>query len=133
MEVGESYSESFSFTQEDVNQFGSLTGDKNPIHHDEDYAAQTPFKKPIIHGCLSMSMFSKIIGMDFPGEGSIYMSHDVSFLRPMYVGETYRADLKIMEVNPEKHTALIETNVYSTPNNKITIKGVAKVMHPEKF
>ncbi|MFL5730355.1 MAG: MaoC family dehydratase, partial [Cytophagaceae bacterium] len=73
IEQGQVYTESFSFTQEEVVRFAELTGDHNPIHLDPAYAANTLFKKPIMHGILGASVFSKVLGMQFPGEGTIYL------------------------------------------------------------
>ena len=65
----------FSFTQKDVEAFAKVTGDNNPVHLDESYAAKTMFKRPIMHGMLGATVFSKVFGTMFPGEGTIYLSH----------------------------------------------------------
>lgn len=133
MEVGDSYTISFSFTQEQVAQFAEVTGDDNPIHLDADFAANTPFKKPIIHGFLGGSIFSKVLGTLFPGKGSIYIRQSMEFLRPMFVEQAYRADFKIVSINREKHRAVISTEVFDATTNKITIKGEAEMMNSEKL
>ena len=71
--VGLSYEHEFSFSQDSVKRFAEVTGDNNPIHLDSVYAATTPFKKPIMHGFLSGSIFSKVFGTIYPGEGTIYL------------------------------------------------------------
>ncbi|MCS6823127.1 MAG: MaoC family dehydratase [Cytophagaceae bacterium] len=129
--VGDRYAEKFSFTQEQVIRFAELTGDKNPIHLDPEYAATTPFKKNIIHGAFSASIFSKILGMKFPGKGTIYLKQEISFKRPMYVDCEYEAILTILELNPENHTALIETIINDAATQKRTVEGRATVMHKE--
>jgi acyl dehydratase len=73
IQKGETYSHEFKFTQNEVNQFAEVTGDKNPVHTDAEYAAKTMFKRPIMHGMLSASLFSKVFGTLFPGEGTIYL------------------------------------------------------------
>ena len=65
MRLGETYKTIFSYSQNDVQKFAEVTGDINPIHLDEKYASKTIFKKPIIHGFLSGSIFSKILGYTF--------------------------------------------------------------------
>ena len=82
----------FSFTQEDVEAFAKVTGDNNPVHLDESYAAKTMFKRPIMHGMLGAAVFSKVFGTMFPGEGTIYLSQSLSFLKPMYVSENYKIE-----------------------------------------
>jgi len=90
MEPGDNYQLEFRFTQNQVEDFARLTGDSNPLHLDPDYASRTLFKKPIIHGVLGASIFSKIMGTLFPGEGTIYLSQQLEFKRPMYVDTTYK-------------------------------------------
>jgi acyl dehydratase len=130
---GDMYEYEFSFTQEEVVQFAKLSGDMNPIHLDAEYAAQTPFKKPIIHGIFSASVFSKVLGTEFPGHGSIYLKQQLEFLRPMYVGTAYKASFTVLEINAAKHTATIETVITDVQTKKKTVIGQAVLMHPEKF
>ncbi|HEY1056525.1 MAG TPA: MaoC/PaaZ C-terminal domain-containing protein, partial [Emticicia sp.] len=63
LEIGDTYKYEFRFSQEDVQKFAEVTGDKNPLHLDPEYAAKTRFKRPIIHGHLSSSVFTRILGM----------------------------------------------------------------------
>jgi len=121
MNVGDKYKEKFSFSQKDVDLFSILTGDKNPIHLDEDYAKKTCFKKKIIHGFLSSSIFSKILGMNFPGPGCIYLGQTIKFLKPMYVGEKYEARLNVLKIKEEKKIATIETIVIDEADSKVIV------------
>jgi acyl dehydratase len=131
--VGQTFETTFSYSQQDVEAFAKITGDHNPIHLDAEYAAQTPFKKPIIHGFLGGSIFSKILGTQFPGEGSIYLMQSMDFKRPMYVEETYKAVLTVKEIDEAKNKATIETKVLDANTNKLIITGEAVVMHKEKI
>ncbi|MCI4671608.1 MAG: MaoC family dehydratase [Bacteroidia bacterium] len=131
--VDQSFEHLFSFTQEDVVKFAALTGDDNPLHLDAEFAANTSFKRPIMHGMLAATVFSKVLGTIFPGKGSVYLGQKLEFLRPMYVDTTYKATFKIIEVNEKKHTARIETHIYTTDRNKITLRGEASVLNAEVF
>ena len=102
MKVGDSYEIEFSFTQEQVNDFCKISGDFNPLHWDEAFAASTPFKKPIIHGALIASVFSRVMGLEFPGSGSVYLKQVSEFKRPLYVGQTYQAKFEVESVNEIK-------------------------------
>ena len=128
---GQTFEREFSFTQQDVIAFSRISGDTNPIHLDEDYAAKTAFKKPIIHGFLGGSIISKILGTQFPGEGTIYLSQNMEFKRPMYVDESYKAILTIKELIPARHQARIETKILRSDNNKLVLTGEAFVMNRE--
>lgn len=125
---GSVYEEHFSFTQEQVNQFAEVSGDKNPIHIDAQYAAQTVFKKPVIHGFLGGSVFSRVLGTRFPGEGTIYMRQDMAFRRPMFVDQRYKAHFEILEHHADKHRALIAT-VVEDAEGKPVITGEALVQN----
>lgn len=132
-QVGSAFRQAFSFSQEDVNLFIKLSGDSNPIHWDEVYAATTPFKKPIIHGVLGTSVFSKVLGTIFPAEGTIYLGQEIRFLRPMFVDVEYEAVFTIQEIDSKKHKALITTQVIQAQTKKICVDGVAEVMNDKKF
>jgi acyl dehydratase len=132
MEVGNTYTEVFSFTQEDVIKFAELSGDSNPVHLDAEFAANTTFKRPIIHGVLGMSIFSKIMGMDFPGEGTIILKQDLSFKRPMYVDTLYKAVISIAEINKERHQLVMDTKIIDNESGKANLTGQVWVMNKSK-
>lgn len=133
IKVGDSYEIEFSFTQEQVNDFCKISGDFNPLHWDEVFASGTPFKKPIIHGALIASVFSRVMGMEFPGSGSVYLKQVSEFKRPLFVGQTYQAKFQVAAVNPIKHTAEINTQVFEMERGKLMVDGIASVMHAELF
>ncbi len=129
LEVGDTFQHQFSFSQQEVNLFAIVTGDSNPLHLDEQYAAQTQFKRPIMHGFLGGSIFSKVFGVLFPGEGTVYLSQNMKFLRPMYVDTLYEAVFTVQEVNREKNTAIVKTQMIDKSTGKATIDGEATVMN----
>lgn len=123
-----SFEAKFSFSQEDVQKFAEITGDFNPIHLDAAYAKETPFKKPIIHGFLAGSVFSKIFGTLFPGTGTIYLKQEMKFIAPMFVNSVYIAKVKVKELMKEKSRAVVETIIENEEGN-ITITGEALIQH----
>ncbi len=129
VETGAVYTHEFSFTQEEVNRFAEITGDRNPIHTDADYAAGTMFKKPIMHGFLGGAIFSKVFGTLFPGEGTIYLKQSMAFVKPMFVDMKYVATFTVKEVIGEKHRAQIDTIISEKETGEATIKGEATVMN----
>jgi acyl dehydratase len=131
--LNDTYKLAFRYTQAQVQAFADVTGDQNPIHIDAEYASTTPFKKPIMHGFLSGSVFSKVFGTLFPGEGTIYLRQTMEFLRPMYVETDYEAVFTVKEINAEKHRALVETVIYDTTTQKACLRGEAEVMNDKKI
>lgn len=129
----QTYKHAFRYTQAQVQAFADVTGDHNPVHIDAEYAATTPFKKPIMHGFLSGSIFSKVFGTLFPGEGTIYLRQTMEFLRPMYVEVEYEAVFTITTIDTEKHRATVETVIYDTTTQKPCLRGEAEVMNTREL
>lgn len=128
--MGSKFEFSFSFSQKDVENFANATGDFNPIHLDAEYAKNTIFEKPIIHGFLGGSVFSKVFGTMFPGEGTIYLKQNMNFYKPMFVDEKYKALFDVIEILAEKKRAIISTLILDMKDN-IVIKGEALIQHQE--
>jgi acyl dehydratase len=124
--VGYKYEYFFNFSQDQVIKFAEATGDNNPIHLDDEYAKTSIFGKKILHGMLSGSVFSFIFGTKFPGEGSIYLSQQFEFLRPMYIETEYKALIEIMEIDKIQGRAMFRTEVFDLFNKK-TIAGSALI------
>jgi acyl dehydratase len=132
LKQGDQFTHEFSFSKENVFQFAEVSGDKNPIHLDDEYASKTVFKRRVVHGFLGASIFSKVFGMLFPGEGTIYLSQTLKFMAPMFEDEIYTAKFTVLEVIPEKHRAKIETLILDKEGKSIT-SGEATVMNPNKI
>lgn len=130
---GATHRHQFQFSQADVDDFARVTGDTNPLHIDAGFAAQTPFKRPIIHGMLGASIFTKVLGTEFPGYGSVYLSQTLEFMRPMFVDTPYEAVFTVQTINPVKHTAEILGELRDGQTGKVTTRGVATLMHREKI
>ena len=122
IKTGDKYRHEVTYTQEGVIAFAEITGDKNPIHLDPEFAAKTPFGRPIVHGFLSASVFSKVFGMLFPGQGTIYLSQEMSFRAPVFAGD----------VNTEKHIGTIKCLLLDAAG-KECITGTAKLKHNKEF
>ncbi|NBQ48747.1 MAG: MaoC family dehydratase [Sphingobacteriia bacterium] len=132
MEINETYNHRFRFSQDEVNRFAELTGDTNPAHTDAAYAATTLFKRPILHGMLGASLFSKVFGTLFPGEGTIYLKQSLNFLRPMYPDTEYDAVFTVKDVLRDKNRAIVET-VIRDLDGKLCTSGEATVLNTTKI
>ncbi|WP_300107331.1 MaoC family dehydratase [uncultured Alistipes sp.] len=132
IKIGDTYSEPVRYTQQNVETFARITGDCNPIHLDAAYAATTPFGKPIVHGFFAAAVFSKVFGMNWPGQGTIYMYQEMAFRAPVFVENDYMARFEVIEVNEEKHRGVIKCTLEDMQGN-ILITGQAKLLHKERF
>jgi acyl dehydratase len=131
LHLNQTFSTNFSFSQQDVADFARVTGDNNPVHLDEEFASKTIFKTRIMHGMLGACVFSKVFGTLFPGEGTIYLSQSVNFLKPMYVDVIYEAHFEVMEIL-EKNRARISTTILTNEGKKVVV-GDAVIMNIEKI
>lgn len=125
---GDKYSKEFSFSFEQVRQFAELSGDTNPIHLDKKYATGLGFADTIVHGFLTGSVISKIVGTEFPGEGSIYLSQSLSFRAPVFPGEELLAALEVLEVT-ESGKYTIRTLITSSATGEVKLDGEALVLY----
>ncbi len=131
LKVGDKASHKKIITEKDIKMFGEITGDYNPAHFDDEYALQTIFKKRIAHGMLVGSLFSKLLGLDLPGPGSIYISQTLKFRRPVYFGDEIMAEVKIIKIDQAKNRVTFECVAYNQNNEKVVI-GEAEIMPPKK-
>ncbi len=127
LEVGQYYEQEFVVTEEMGEEFAKISKDFNPIHLDEKAAAQTRFKKKIVHGMLMASYISGIIGNEFPGEGSVYMGQNLSFRGPVYYNNKVIVRVEVTEINLEKKRLKLSTTCRNE-NEELLILGDALVM-----
>ena len=126
--VGLSHTLTRTIDAEKVAQFMELCGDNNPIHHDETYAAQTQFKRPIAHGFLTASFFSPIFGLHLPGLGAIYVNHNLRFLKPVFVGDTVDIIATVSNVDHGRKRVYFDT--ICNINGERVIEGEAELYVP---
>ncbi len=107
-EVGQHVSLSKTFNEDDMRRFIEITGDVNPLHVDEEFAAKTKFGRRVVQGMLTASIFSTMVGMLLPGTGAIYRSQTLRFLLPVYLGETVTAHFVVRSVDRARHRLEIE-------------------------
>lgn len=130
LEIGVSASRTKTFTDEDVRAFAHISGDDNSIHLDEAYAAQSPFKQRIVHGMLTASLISAVLGCDLPGLGTIYLGQDVKFKAPVYIGDTVTATVELIQYREDKRIATFKT-ICVKQDGTLVIEGQAVVIAPE--
>jgi acyl dehydratase len=100
--VGERAQRTHTFTDADVRAFADLTGDRNPLHFDDAFAAATRFGRRIIHGGLTTGMFNAIVAEQLPGPGSVFLHQEWDYPAPVFVGDTVTAEVEVLEARPDK-------------------------------
>lgn len=89
----------------DVVGFAEMTGDRNPVHLSEHFAAKTPFGTRIAHGLYTASLISAVLGTRLPGPGAIYVSQTLNFRAPVRIGDTVEVRVEVAELVPERRRA----------------------------
>lgn len=126
---GQQYKWERYISAEDVKQFAEIVGDLNPIHLDAEFAENSFFKKRIVHGAFLAGLISKVLGMDFPGQGTVYISQNSTFKRPVYVDTTVAVEVKVTQVIPEKRRLVLETTIFNA-DGEACLTGSATVWLP---
>jgi 3-hydroxybutyryl-CoA dehydratase len=117
-------------TEKDIELFAEVSGDRNPLHMDEEFAKKTAFGQRIAHGALTASYISGILGNDLPGPGSIFVGLNMRFRRPVYIGSNVIVRVEVTEMieRGNRVTLKVSCNV----DGKAAISGEAKVMVPNR-
>jgi 3-hydroxybutyryl-CoA dehydratase len=126
--IGDSAEFSKTFSEADIYLYAGISGDFNPAHINETYARKTYFKTRIAHGMLSAGLISAVIGTQLPGPGSIYMQQTLSFLAPVYMGDTVTARVEVMEKIDKKKVRL--KTICLNQDGVIVLEGEAVVSPP---
>ncbi|PKH01851.1 acyl dehydratase [Psychromonas sp. MB-3u-54] len=130
IKIGMSESYSQTITDADVKNFAGISGDKNPVHMDKEYAENSRYKKRIAHGLLSSSFFSALFGTKLPGEGCVYAAQNLQFKRPVYLDDTVQATITVIDIDLEKRRVFFDTTCFV--KNKKVITGTAELYMPKE-
>lgn len=126
----QTFEKQVTITEAMIKGFAEATGDNNPIHLDDAYAKGTLFKIRVAHGMLQAGILSGILGMEFPGIGTIYLSQTLKFTKPVFIGDMITFRLKVLEINTEKNRLRLET-ACTNQEGKSVLTGEALVMPPK--
>lgn len=115
--------------EDDLLLFARASGDLNPLHLDAEYAATTAFKQRIAHGMFTGGLISAALAMDLPGPGTIYLSQDLQFKRPVCIGDKLIVILTVAQLHDTKPIVTLHCEV-KNQDDKAVVIGTAKVMAP---
>jgi 3-hydroxybutyryl-CoA dehydratase len=132
IKIGDKASMAKTVTESDVYLFAGITGDLNPAHVNEQYAQGTPFKTRIAHGMLSGGFISAVLAMKLPGPGTIYLSQEMKFTKPVFIGDTVTAEVEAIEFIDKGKFKILElsTTCYNQ-DGAVVLEGRAKVIPPK--
>ena len=129
LKVGDKASRNKVFSEEDVIQFAKSSLDTNPIHLDEKYAEASVFGQRILPGMLVASLFSGLIGVELPGEGTIYLGQELSFKGPVIIGELVTASVEIVKIRKDKPIITLSTICVNSRGHVVIVgEAVVKVV-----
>ncbi len=129
LQLGDKVSVTKKFSETDINDFSKLSLDTNPLHLDAAYAKDSIFGQQIVHGMLVASLFSGLLGIELPGEGSIYLGQSLSFTGPVFIGDEVTATVEIVKIREDKPIITLRTYCEKS-DGSIVIDGEAVVKVP---
>ena len=125
--VGDSAEITKTIEQADIDAFANVTGDRNPVHVDEEFAKTTRFGKRIAHGMLTASLISAVLANQLPGEGSVYLGQTLKFVTPVFAGDEITARVTVKEIREDKPILKLET-ICVNQRDEVVISGEATVL-----
>lgn len=126
LKIGQTASVQKTFSVADVTAFAGVSLDVNPIHMSDGYARDSIFGKRIVHGMLTASLISAVLGIHLPGPGTIYLGQELKFLAPVYLGDDITATVEIIELREDKKIVKLNTTCVNQ-DGKTVISGLATV------
>jgi 3-hydroxybutyryl-CoA dehydratase len=127
LQPGDQASRTTTITDEMIRAFADLTGDANPVHLDDNYAAGTRFGRRIAHGMIAAGLVSAVLANDLPGPGTVYLSQTLQFKAPVFPGDTITTTVEVKSVRPDKPIVTLST-VCKNQNEVVVLDGQAVVL-----
>ena len=124
LQVGQTVSRSLTLTEEHVQTFAELSGDYNPLHFDEEFAAATPFGRRVVQGGLTTGLLHALVAMDLPGPGTVFLSQNWKFTAPVFIGDTITARAEVSSVHETKPVCQLAI-VVSRDDGEVVLEGEA--------
>ncbi len=131
LRVGDRASLTKTFSEQDVVAFSQISGDRNPLHLDEDFARRTRFGHRVAHGMLTAGLISAVLGTQLPGVGCIYISQTLKFRSPVYIGDKITAIVEVTAVSDDKSIVTLLTTCKNQAD-RIVLEGEAVMLVPEQ-
>ena len=127
LNTGDKAARTRTISDEMIRAFADLTGDTNPVHLDDEYAASTRFGRRIAHGMIAAGLISATLANDMPGPGTVYLSQKLKFKAPVYPGDTVTATVEVRSVHPDKPIVTLATTC-TNQHGDVVLDGEAVVL-----
>jgi acyl dehydratase len=130
--VGQTATRTLTVTQSHVERFAEISGDRNPLHFDEEFAAKTKFGRLVAQGGLTTGLLHALVAMDMPGPGTVFLSQDWKFTAPVFIGDTIVATAEVLSVHESKPVSHLAMRV-EREDGELVLEGEAwcYTMRPE--
>ena len=109
--VGQRASRSLTLTADHVRKYSEISGDYNPLHYDEAFAANTRFGRLVVQGGLTTGLLHALVATDLPGPGSVFLSQNWKFTAPVFIGDTITAEAEVTSVHASKPVTSLRVRV----------------------
>lgn len=129
LSIGQTATYSKVVGEQDIQLFAAVSGDVNPVHLDEQYAAGTEFGERIAHGMLAGALVSAALAMELPGPGTVYLGQSLRFRLPVKIGDTVTIKLEVLEKKDRRQYVTLDCKAYNQ-HDKLVASGTANVMAP---
>lgn len=123
-EVGQRATRSLTLTAAHVESFAELSGDRNPLHFDQAFAAGTRFGRLVVQGGLTTGLLHALVAMDLPGPGSVFLSQNWRFTAPVFIGDTITAEAEVVSVHASKPVTQLAVRVVRS-QGEVVLEGEA--------
>jgi len=124
LKPGQSASRSLPLTQKHVEMYAEITGDRNPLHFDADFASKTKFGKLVVQGGLTTGLLHALVAQDLPGPGTVFLSQNWKFTAPVFIGDTITADVAVKHVHESKPVCQLAVKV-TRADGEVVLEGEA--------
>ena len=111
LQVGQRASRTMTVTPEHVRLYAELSGDRNPLHFDPDFAARTRFGRLVAQGGITTGILHALVAEDMPGPGTVFLSQDWKFTAPVFIGDTVTGHAEVLAVHESKPVCHLRMSV----------------------
>ena len=122
LSVGQRARRTKTVTAKDVELYAEITGDRNPLHFDANFAGRTRFKRLVAQGGITSGMLNALVAMDLPGPGTVFMNQSLRYLAPTYLGDTLTGEIEVISLKPDKPVCQLRATI-TNQDGTVVLEG----------